>query len=430
MDKVFKFSIMMFTTGRSPVMAAPTARPVKPASEIGVSSTRSLPNSSNKPERTLNGVPASATSSPMMQTFASRRISSASASRIACANVSSRSFCAGRCVSGIHVLCHFIDGRVRSRHCEVDCLFHLGLEFSLHLIKRRGIGEFLLDQPLPKIRDRIPLCLPKVFFLLGTVVFAIDVADVMSVVAIGVAEQERRTVAATGAIHQALRDVVDGAHVLTVHAGGFQAKRSRSHQDVSGCGFRVMRVFRVKIVLADVDHRKLEQLGEVHHFVQHSLTERAFSKKTYRYAAVTETPSRECRASCNPGAAAYDRVRSQVAGGRVCDVHGTAFALAVPGLLAQQFGEHLIRGSAFRQTMSMTAMRAGDVVSSLERFTYAHSNRLLTDVKMRQSGHQRPRVKLIDLRFELADGDHLPVHPEPQLDFFRSFSRLRSGRHF
>ena len=32
---------MMSTTGRRPVIAAPTAIPVKPASEIGVSSTRS-----------------------------------------------------------------------------------------------------------------------------------------------------------------------------------------------------------------------------------------------------------------------------------------------------------------------------------------------------------------------------------------------------
>src|SRR4029077_16560627 len=152
--------------------------------------------------------------------------------------------------------------------------------------------------------------------------------------------------------------------------------------------------------------------------IEHALPERAFSEETYRHAAVAETPSRECRAGGNAGAATYYRIRSQVAGGRVCNVHGTAFALAVPGLLAQQFGEHLIRGSAFRQTMSMTAMRAGDVVGALERFTYAHGDRLLTDVKMRQAGHQRPRIKFVDLRFELADGNHLPVHPEPQLNFF------------
>src|ERR1035441_2335486 len=60
MVRVMKSPNMMSTTGRRPVIAAPTAIPVNPASEIGVSSTRSLPNSSSKPERTLKGVPASA----------------------------------------------------------------------------------------------------------------------------------------------------------------------------------------------------------------------------------------------------------------------------------------------------------------------------------------------------------------------------------
>src|SRR5581483_187828 len=45
-----------------------------------------------RPARTLNGVPASATSSPMMKTVGSRRISSASASLIAWAKVISRVF--------------------------------------------------------------------------------------------------------------------------------------------------------------------------------------------------------------------------------------------------------------------------------------------------------------------------------------------------
>ena len=37
------------TTGRSPIQAAPIAAPTNPSSAIGVSSTRSSPNSSNSP---------------------------------------------------------------------------------------------------------------------------------------------------------------------------------------------------------------------------------------------------------------------------------------------------------------------------------------------------------------------------------------------
>jgi hypothetical protein len=63
--------------------------------------------------------------------------------------------------------------------------------------------------------------------------------------------------------------------------------------------------------------------------------------------------------------------------------------------------------------MSVTTMRAGDVVGALKRFTYAYGDRFFTDVQMRQTGHQCPGVKFVDLGFELPDGNHLAVHPEP-----------------
>src|SRR5271165_6099733 len=179
MVKVIKSPNIMSTTGRIPVMAAPTASPVKPASEIGVSSTRSLPNSSSRPERTLKGVPASATSSPMMQTVASRRISSASASRMACAKVNSR--CVVAIVSGINILAYFVGRRIRRGHGEVDRLLHLGFKFGFDGIQLGLMSNLLLDQPFSEIRNRVPLRLPQLFFLLGAIVFAVDVADVMTV---------------------------------------------------------------------------------------------------------------------------------------------------------------------------------------------------------------------------------------------------------
>src|SRR5712692_5570869 len=181
---------MMSTTGRSPVIAAPTARPVKPASEIGVSITRSVPNSSTSPDKTLNGVPASATSSPRMHTCESRRISSASASRTASAKVSSRG-----AASGIDVLLHFLRARIRRGDCELDGLFHLGLDLGLDALEERGVDGVLPRHPFSEIFNRIALGHPKLFFLLRTVIFPVDVADVMPAVAVGVAQQESRALA-------------------------------------------------------------------------------------------------------------------------------------------------------------------------------------------------------------------------------------------
>ena len=65
---------------------------------------------------------------------------------------------------------------------------------------------------------------------------------------------------------------MDGANVLSVNADGFEAECLRSHQNISGGAFGVMRVFGVEIVLAYINHRKLEQLREVHLFVEDALT--------------------------------------------------------------------------------------------------------------------------------------------------------------
>src|SRR6267378_4699229 len=220
---------IMSTTGRNPVIAAPTASPVKPASEMGVSRTRSLPNSSTRPESTLKGVPASATSSPMMQTLASRRISSASASRIACAKVSSRSVAA----SGIDVLLYFVDTRVGRGDGEVHGLLHFRFQFVVPAIELDGVGEFLFDQPIPQIEDGIPLCLPGLLFLFRAIVFAVDIADMVAVVAVGAAEKKRRAPTVARAINQTLRDAVHCPDVLSIHAGRFHAKCLGAHQNVT-----------------------------------------------------------------------------------------------------------------------------------------------------------------------------------------------------
>ena len=68
---------MISAIGRRPVIAAPIAAPRMACSLIGVSRTRSGPNSSSRPTVVLNTPPAAATSSPRNTTSGSRRISCA-----------------------------------------------------------------------------------------------------------------------------------------------------------------------------------------------------------------------------------------------------------------------------------------------------------------------------------------------------------------
>src|ERR1700676_263223 len=196
MVKVMKSPNMISTTGRIPVIAAPTPTPVNPASEIGVSITRSVPNSSTRPESTLNGVPASATSSPNMHTRESRRISSASASRIACANVNSLV-----AVSGIHVLVHFLGSRIRRRNRKLHRRFHLRPHFVLHPFKRRGIRQLFRQQPVRKVLDRVALRLPLLLFFLRPVILAPNFPHMMPGIAVRIPNQKRRPFAFARPVH-------------------------------------------------------------------------------------------------------------------------------------------------------------------------------------------------------------------------------------
>src|SRR3954471_20550915 len=171
MTSVRKSPNIRSTTGRSPVIAAPTPSPMKPGSEIGVSTTRVVPNSSTRPASTLNGVPTSATSSPMMKTVGSRRISSTSAALTACAKVS----------SGIDVLRHLRRIRVRRVERELHARLDLGARLVGDPYEVVGRGELLLLEPASEDRERVALVAPQRLLVLRAVVRAIDVADVMPV---------------------------------------------------------------------------------------------------------------------------------------------------------------------------------------------------------------------------------------------------------
>src|SRR5512142_3297793 len=174
MASVRKSPNIMSTTGCMPVMAAPTPSPVKPGSEMGVSMTWSLPNSSTSPDKTLNGVPASATSSPRMKTRVSRRISSASASRMASPKVSSR--------SGIDVLPYFFRSRERRIQGELHSSLYFLLHIGLKAVQHSLVGELLGNQPPSEDFQRIALRPPLLLFLFGAIIRPADVSHMVPVV--------------------------------------------------------------------------------------------------------------------------------------------------------------------------------------------------------------------------------------------------------
>src|SRR5215510_11293596 len=236
---------MMSTIGRIPVIAAPTAIPVKPASEIGVSSTRSLPNSSTSPVRTLNTVPASAMSSPHMKTRESRRISSAIASRTASPNVSSR---VAVTTSGIDIVIYLVRRWVGSRSRKLYGSIDLRFDFFLNTVELRAIRKFLFHKPIAEQRNRIALGLPHLLFLFRAVVFATDVAHMVSQEPIRLANKK----CGSGARSYLANDIfccrIDSSDILPINASALDSKSRRARQHVAGNRLRVVCVFVVKVV--------------------------------------------------------------------------------------------------------------------------------------------------------------------------------------
>src|SRR5215510_12727535 len=98
-------------------------------SEIGVSITRISPNSSYRPCVAPNAPPYAPTSSPRTKTFGSRRISSASASRIASRYDSSLA------MSGVQIGDGVLRARVRRVHRELHRVVDRGLHARLDLLE-------------------------------------------------------------------------------------------------------------------------------------------------------------------------------------------------------------------------------------------------------------------------------------------------------
>jgi hypothetical protein len=85
-------------------------------------------------------------------------------------------------------------------------------------------------------------------------------------------------------------------------------------------------------------------------------------------------------------------------------------SFAVPGFFSEQLSKHQVRGGTFRQTMSMAAVCAGDVIRLSQRFADTHGNGFFANVKMSEARHERACVEIVDFSFKNANRQHLPVH--------------------
>src|SRR5262245_20426855 len=164
------------------------------------------------------------------------------ASFTASPNVSSRVAVAA---SGINILVYLVRRRIWSRDSELHSFGNFVFYFFLDRIQLGFVGEVFFNQRIAEQRDRIALGLPHLFFLFRSIVLACDVAHVMSMEAIRVANKERRTGTPAHSLDNFLRRRINRSHVLSIDVLAFDAETFGARQDVTGERLGVVRVLVV-----------------------------------------------------------------------------------------------------------------------------------------------------------------------------------------
>ncbi len=249
----------------------------------------------------------------------------------------------------------------------------------------------------------------------------------MAVVAVRLALEEGRALAAPRALDQPLHRRVHGLHVLAVDALGVDAEGPRTRQDLAGDGLAARRVLAVEIVLADIDDRQFPQRGHVHRLVQQALPQRAVAEEARGDLTAAAHLGRERGAGGDAGRTADDGIGAEVARLRIRDVHRAALAAAVTRLLAEQLGEHPVDRGTLGQAVAVAAVGAGDEVVAAQGLADPDGHAFLAYIEVGQPRHLRALVQLVHLLLEGANLGHLAVHVQVLLELQPWFGRL--GRH-
>ena len=146
--------------------------------------------------------------------------------------------------------------------------------------------------------------------------------------------------------------------------------------------------------------------------MERALVRGAVAEEAGRYFATPTDLSRQSRAGGDRQAGADDAVGTQDADAEVGDVHRPAFAFAVAGLLAENLSHHRLKLAALGDQVSVTAVRAGDVVSVGERCAHTCRRGFLTNRHMHEAGHFALFEQVAQTFLKLADRLHGTVHLE------------------
>ena len=176
--------------------------------------------------------------------------------------------------------------------------------------------------------------------------------------------QKRGPFACTGALDGFAGSFVDGYRIHSVNDDAGHAVAAGTIGDIDDrlmVGLR--RVFPIAVVLTDENDWQFVQSCHIGRFADRALIACTVAKKRDGDVPGFLELVRECSAYSDRWSGTDDAICTQHADLHVGDVHAATFALAVTVDPSKYLREHPVKLSAFGDQMTVTAMRARDLIS-------------------------------------------------------------------
>ena len=141
-----------------------------------------------------------------------------------------------------------------------------------------------------------------------------------------------------------------------------------------------------------------------------ALVGRAVTKEAYAYLIGAPVAGGKTRADRNIMTRAHYAVRTQNALVAIRDMHRAAFALAIACGFSEQLCHHVRQISALCDYMTVSAMRAGNIIVVPQTFAHACCDSLLSKIQMHKAGYLALSEQSLRFAFKLADTHHPEVH--------------------
>ena len=255
----------------------------------------------------------------------------------------------------------------------------------------------------------------------------------MAAIAVCLHLQNERPLTGAAPIRRLFRRRLDRQHVHSVDLGAGDAEAVAAPVELGRRrGALDGGAHAVAVVLNDVDHRQLPQLGHVEGFVDLALVDGAVAAIGVTDATVVLVLVGEGETGAERDLGADDAVAAEEVLFAAEHVHGAALALGIAAPAAGQFRHHPFRIHVAGEHMAVIAIRGNHRVVAAGRRHHADDDRFLADIQVAEAADQAHAIELPRLFLETADQQHLAVVMEKVVGArgLAFFAGAFSGRSF